>query len=115
MIIAVDFDGTLCEDAYPAIGAARPGAVSSMRRLYEDGHYLILWTCRTGELLKEAVNWCLEQGIPLSRINDHCPANVAKYGEGGLKVYADRYIDDKAGFASWFDEMKALGYGDDEA
>lgn len=113
MIIAVDFDGTLCEDKYPEIGAPMVGAVDVMRKLHEAGHYLILWTCRTGEELKHAVNWCLAQGIPLNRINDHCPENVAKYGEGGLKVYADRYIDDKAGFSSWFDEeerLRELGY-----
>ena len=45
-------------------------------------------------------------------MNDHCPENLAKYGEGGMKVYADRYIDDKAGFTSWFEEMEKLGYKD---
>lgn len=113
MIVAVDFDGTLCEDKYPAIGELRPGALEVMRQLHEAGHYLILWTCRCGDELKQAVNWCLERGIPIDRVNDHCPDNVAKYGEGGLKIYADRYIDDRAGFSSWFDEeeiLKAKGF-----
>ena len=112
MIIAGDFDGTLWEDRYPEIGYPMPQAIASMRRLHEDGHYLILWTCRTGERLKDAINWLLERGVPIDRVNDHCPENLAKYGEGGLKVYADRYIDDKAGFTSWFEEMEKLGYKD---
>ena len=112
MIIAVDFDGTLCENRYPEIGYPMPRAIDSMRRLHEDGHYLILWTCRTGERLKDAINWLLAHGIPIDRVNDHCPDNLAEYGEGGMKVYADRYIDDKAGFTSWFEEMEKLGYKD---
>lgn len=110
MIIAVDFDGTLCRDAYPSIGEPMLGAVESMQRLKAEGHYLIIWTCRTGDLLKDAINWLLEHQIPFDRVNDHCPDNVAKYGEGGLKVYADLYIDDKnlGGFCGWWDAMEMI-------
>lgn len=110
MIIAVDFDGTLCKDAYPQIGEPMPGAIKSMQQLKKDGHYLILWTCRTGERLKEAINWLLEHNIPIDRINDHSAANIALYGEGGNKIYADVYIDDKAlgGFPGWFMAMDMI-------
>lgn len=113
MIIAVDFDGTLCINKYPEIGAPQPGAVKVMKELHDQGHYLIIWTCRTGKLLLEAINWLLGQGIPFDRINDHCPNNVAKYGDGGPKIYADVYIDDKAlgGFPGWFvalDQLKDM-------
>lgn len=103
MIIAVDFDGTLCQDRYPEIGAPQTGAVEGMRRLKAEGHYLIIWTCRTGGLLLEAINWLLEHGIPFDRVNDHNPDNVRLYGEGGPKVYADVYIDDRnlGGFVGW--------------
>lgn len=114
MIIAVDFDGTLCQDKYPAIGNPMVGAVESMKRLWEEGHYLIIHTCRTSERLKDAINWLLEYNIPFHRVNDHCPTNVALYGEGGAKIYADVYIDDKnlGGFPGWFDTMQLLGYTD---
>ena len=64
------------------------------------------------EKLKDAVNALLEWGVPFHRVNDHCPANVAKYGEGGLKIYADVYIDDRnlGGFLGWTDAMQKLGY-----
>lgn len=115
MIIAVDFDGTLAENKYPEIGKPMQGAVESMKRLYNDGHYLIIWTCRTGELLKDAINWLLAEGIPFHRVNDHNPENLAEYGgDGGLKIYADVYIDDKnlGGFVGWYDAMELLGYKD---
>lgn len=113
MIIAVDFDGTLCRDAYPSIGEPMPGAIKAMQQLAAEGHYLILWTCRTGERLLEAVNWLLEHQIPVHRVNDHSAANIALYGEGGPKIYADVYIDDKAlgGFPGWsvaLDQLKDM-------
>jgi len=103
MIIAIDFDGTLHTGAYPQIGAAAPYAKEYMCKLKEDGHYLILWTCRQGELLTEAVNWLLGAGIPFDRVNDHEPDNKAEYGGKTRKVYAHLYIDDKqvGGLPTW--------------
>ena len=110
MIISVDFDGTLCRNAYPEIGESMPGARKSLEELRERGHYLIIWTCRTGDRLLEAVNWLLEEGIPFDRVNDHNQDNLALYGDGGMKVYADVYIDDKnlGGFDGWYEAMRLL-------
>lgn len=103
MIIAVDFDGTLTMGQYPEIGKPKPYAVEMMRRLKADGHYLILWTCRRGERLEEAINWLLEQSIPFDRVNAHEPQNLARYGDDTRKVYAHCYIDDKqvGGLPPW--------------
>ncbi|MCS3024632.1 hypothetical protein NXW75_13555 [Bacteroides xylanisolvens] len=56
-----------------------------------------------GDQLLNAINWLLERKIPFDRVNDHDPENVAKYGEGGKKIYAHCYIDDKniGGFPGW--------------
>lgn len=63
MIIAVDFDGTIVEHRYPAIGKELPFATSTLRQLMEDGHRLILWTVREGDLLQEAVDFCEQRGV----------------------------------------------------
>ena len=103
MIIAIDFDGTICRSTFPAIEGTMPGAKEVITRLHEQGHYLIIWTCRTGQNLLDAVNWMLKEGIPFDRVNDHNPDNLARYGDGGKKVYAHCYIDDKnlGGFPGW--------------
>ena len=88
MIIAVDFDGTIARSNYPVIQGEQPYAGEVLRQLHQDGHYIIIWTCRCGKPLLDAVNWLLEHGIPFDRVNDHNPENVARYGEGGNKVYA---------------------------
>lgn len=104
MIIAVDFDGTIVRSDYPVILGEQPYAGESLRKLHERGHKIIIWTCRTGDKLLDAVNWLLEHNIPFSRVNDHDPENAAKYGgRAGKKVYAHCYIDDKniGGFPGW--------------
>ncbi len=63
MTIAVDFDGTIVEHRYPEIGKELPFATATLRRLIEDGHKLILWSVREGQLLDDAVEWCRKRGV----------------------------------------------------
>lgn len=58
LLIAVDFDGTIVEDAYPDIGKPKIFAFETLKHLQKDGHRLILWTYRRGRTLKEAVEFC---------------------------------------------------------
>jgi hypothetical protein len=103
MIIAIDFDGTLHTGNWPGIGAPAPYAKEVMQCLKDDGHYLIIWTCRERGYQTEMVNWLLEQGIPFDRVNEHKPSSVDTYGYASRKVYADMYIDDKqvGGLPTW--------------
>ena len=95
MIIAVDFDGVLHSGKFPEIGAMVPYASDIINQLRADGHYVILWTCRSGNELLDAINWCFEHKIYFDRINDNNPDNIREYGGNTRKVYADLYIDDK--------------------
>ena len=51
MVIAVDFDGTIVEHRYPAIGKELPFAIETLQKLASEGHRLILWTVREGKYL----------------------------------------------------------------
>nr|DAE31358.1 MAG TPA: nucleotidase 5'-nucleotidase [virus sp. ctDJ83] len=111
MIIAIDFDGTICNSNYPALGEPMPHAIESVRELHQAGHFLILWTCRQGEQLNEALQWCKQNGLSFHAVNDHNPDNLKFFGGvGGNKVYADVYIDDKniGGFAGWQRAMELI-------
>lgn len=97
MTFAIDFDGTLCDDEYPNIGAPHHWLIETlinMKRL--NGDKLILWTCRTGERLQEAVDWCKARGLEFDAVNDHLPETKAAWAECGPKVGANYYIDDRA-------------------
>ena len=69
MVIAVDFDGTIVEHKYPAIGRELPFATETLRMLIRDRHKLILWSVREGRLLDEAVEWCRERGVEFYAVN----------------------------------------------
>jgi hypothetical protein len=110
MILAIDFDGTIARTNFPLIEGEMPGAGDTLRRLHDSGHYLIVWTCRSGENLLNAVNWLLAHHIPFDRINDHNPDNVRIHGSEGKKVYAHCYIDDRnlGGFPGWEEAEKII-------
>lgn len=103
MIIAIDFDGTIHNGVWPAIGEPLPGAKEAINNLRAEGHYIIIWTCREGVQQTEMVNWLLARGIGFDRVNDHNPAQVSLYKNNSRKVYAHVYIDDKniGGLPSW--------------
>lgn len=94
--IAVDFDGCLCREAWPEIGATNWPVVKRLMREKQRGTKLILWTCRTGELLKRAVAWCAERGLTFDAVNENLPERVEQYGGESRKVSADEYWDDRA-------------------
>lgn len=96
MIIAVDFDGTLCMNAWPAIGPPRKPVIAYLRQRKQNGDKLILWTNRTGERLSEAVSWCSEHGLEFDTVNENLPEMIGRFGSDCRKVYADIYLDDKA-------------------
>jgi len=94
-IYAFDFDGTLCIDAFPGIGKPRTNMLRYAELLKNRGNKLILWTCRNGERLNEALEWCTTQGITFDAVNENLPETLKKYGTDSRKITADYYIDDK--------------------
>lgn len=56
-VYAVDFDGTLCESVWPGIGAPNMALINHIIKRRNQGNKIILWTCREGKRLKEAVEW----------------------------------------------------------
>lgn len=94
-IIAVDFDGTLCDDAYPEIGKPKNDVIDLVKAYQRDGWRTVLWTCRTDEHLEAAVNWCKENGLVFDAVNKNIPEVQELFGGDTRKVFADKYLDDK--------------------
>ena len=103
MIIAVDFDGTIVEHKYPKIGKTKLFAFETLKQLQKQGHQLILWTYRAGKELKNAVEFCRENGIEFYAVNESYPEEVFDKNNISRKIYADIYIDDRnvGGFLGW--------------
>lgn len=95
-IIAVDFDGTLSLGQWPEIGTPNLELFQWLKRESAMGSRIILWTCRAGEQLRQAVEWCRNLGLVFDAVNDNLPEIVELYGNNSRKITADYYIDDRA-------------------
>lgn len=95
MTIAVDFDKTLADTDATKIHAPNMKLINYLIDRRENGDKIILWTCREGERLKQAVKWCMEQGLEFDAINDNLPW-LKRFGLNPRKIAADYYIDDAA-------------------
>lgn len=94
-IIAVDFDGTLCENKWPEIGEPNLELIRQLKRERAAGAKLILWSCRVDDKLLAAVNWCGKQGLWFDAINENLPEVIEEFGSDTRKIFAHEYIDDK--------------------
>lgn len=104
MIIAVDFDGTIVTHEYPKIGKEIPFATQTLKMLINDGHRLILWSVREGQLLEDAVKWCRERGLEFYAVNkDYPEEEKANNNHFSRKLKADMWIDDRnvGGLPDW--------------
>lgn len=104
MTIAVDFDGTIVTHKYPDIGEEIPFAVDTLKMLRQDGHKLILWSVREGELLDAAVQWCRDRGLEFYAVNrDYPEETTGNNPHFSRKLKADLFIDDRnlGGLPDW--------------
>lgn len=95
MIIAIDFDGTIVENAFPEIGALRKNAKEVINRLYKEGHDIIVNTCRSGRDETGAIIFLVKSGIPFHCVNRNLEKTIAEYNIDSRKISADVYIDDR--------------------
>ena len=94
-IYAVDFDGTLCENQWPEIGEPKQKIIDFCIRKREQGHRLILWTCRSGQNLANALKWCNDRGLFFHAVNSNIPEQIILYNSDPRKIGADYNIDDR--------------------
>ncbi len=103
MTIAVDFDGTIVEHRYPEIGEEIIFATDTLKALLRDGHTLILWSVREGQLLQDAVEWCRARGVEFYAVNKDYPGDDISNPDYSRKLKADIFIDDRnvGGLVDW--------------
>lgn len=113
-VIAVDFDGCICESKWPEIGEPRQQVINELIKAQAEGAKLILWTCREGELLDAAVMWCLNRGLRFDTVNDNLDENKRLFGNNCRKVWADEYWDDKSVLVVNTGELTSIAFSKPE-
>ena len=103
-LLAVDYDGTLFEGSWPNQGKPIQDIIDKVKKFKELGAEVVLWTCREGISLKEALERCKEEGLEFDAVNDNAPSQLEymaeKAAQGEIfatrKIFADFYLDDRA-------------------
>ena len=105
-VLAVDYDGTVFSGAYPEKGDPVQDVIDKVKEFQNvESCETVLWTCREGKSLEEAVKRCEEVGLKFDAINDNTSSVhewiAAEAKESGdtfasRKIFADYYVDDRA-------------------
>ncbi len=98
-IIAIDFDGTICQREGKNFGAPLPGAEAALLNLHKRGHKIIVHTvmARTDVGRRMVSDWMVDHDLPFAFVT-------------ALKPTADFYIDNHGiEFTNW-EEVSAKLY-----
>lgn len=102
VVLAIDFDGTICEVSYPEIGREREGAKEFINKLYDEGYLIVINTCRSDDGEVKAAQMARDflrlRGIKYHNFNENPQHLIEAYGCDTRKISADVYIDDKCLF-----------------
>lgn len=109
--IAIDFDGCICTNAFPNIGAPNRSVIDKAIAEQAAGAGLILWTCREGELLQQALDACAKWGLHFDAVNESLPSWIAAFGTRPRKVGASEYCQIKSITVVWYMVAAAVVLG----
>lgn len=102
-VIAIDFDGCLFRDAWPDMATAKPNQriIRKAIKAQNKGAKLILWTCRGGRKLAEAIIVCAIEGLRFDAVNENLPEWNTAFDHDSRKIGADEYWDDHCVRMGW--------------
>jgi len=114
-ILAIDFDGTLFKTDSLEIKEAKRDIIDKVKEFKKAGAEIVLWTCREGTSLEDAVKVCKEGGLEFDAINENAPSwaeyQKEKSKEGDIfatrKIFANFYLDDRACNLEFFLQIDA--------
>lgn len=95
-VIAVDFDDCISRNNWPGVGEPNWVVINEIKEEQKLGTAFILWTCREGVALKNAIVACKSWGLEFDAVNENIPERIREWGRDSRKVSADEYWDDLA-------------------
>ena len=109
LTLAIDFDHTIVDTddvtcwEKPVILGFREDAEEVLRKLHNDGHIIIIHTCRSAHNLVKALDWLDDNNVHYDYVNCNAPNVNRPFSHESRKIFADFYIDDRniGGLPSW--------------
>ena len=87
VIYAVDLMEHCCESVFPGIGSPNMALINHLIKRRKQGNKIILWTCRCGERLKDAVEWCRGYGLEFDAVNENIQEMIKWHGNDCRKNF----------------------------
>jgi len=106
-IIAIDFDGTIVENAYPKIGKLRKGAAQAINSIASWAK-IVIWTCRyLPSDLETMKNFLVYHGITFDGVNENTGTVDFRPSP---KIFYDVLVDDRnlGGVPEWDEVLVQL-------
>lgn len=105
LIVAVDYDDTLFD--FHSTGSSYEMVKQLIRDLYSIGCKIIIWT--GNENINDIDLYLKQNNIPWDLINENLQIN-GKWtsGKDSRKIYANVYIDDRAGLEQVYNDLTKL-------
>jgi hypothetical protein len=108
-IVNIDFDGTIVDFEYPAMGEIKKGAKEAIQKLKDHGYYIRIFSCRTSE---EVFKWPIDRQTQKRKMEQYLDEKEIPYDEVlNINKPIGIFIDDNAvGFRNdWDKALKDLG------
>jgi hypothetical protein len=100
LVVAFDFDDTIYD--FHKKGRIYNDVIALLRELKSINCYLICWSGQEdGEFVKKYLQ---ENNIPFDAFNENPPFHKST----SRKVYANAYLDDRAGLKQVYEELKTM-------
>jgi hypothetical protein len=103
-ILNVDFDGTIVNFEYPAMGDIKNGAKEALQKMSLDGYYIRIFSCRTSE---EVHKYPIDRQEQKRKIEQYLDEKEIPYDEVlNINKPLGIFIDDSAiGFRDDWDKV----------
>ena len=97
IVLCIDFDDTISvKGKFPVPGKQRKDSLQLINKLFLDGFYIIIWSCRSGLHKLQAEQWLMDEGYMFDQFNESRPTEKLLFnGEDTRKIWGTVYIDDR--------------------
>lgn len=98
VVLSFDFDGTInnADAQFPDPGTEKKDSLKYLNKLYLEGFYIIIWSCRSGLHQLVGEKWLSDHGYMIDKFNESRPAEKLQFnGEDTRKIWATVYVDDR--------------------
>ena len=119
-VFLIDMDGTICddirnEDGVKAMADAKPfpDSIAAVNKLYDEGHFICIFTARTDEHKAVTEKWLRRYGVKYHQLLLNKPRRVGRYSEyhfiDNAKVRATTYTGSFTDFVKKKVEIDVFG------